>query len=219
MKLPIEAVVHLLHSAPYATLATLTTQSAQLPGYPYATVVPNVLDPNHCPLLLISALAEHTKNLLADPRVSLSVVDAEARDVQSAARLSLIGDVEPITPDAALQERYLRYQPEAAQYLQLDFLFFRIVPRRIRFIAGLGQMGWLESAEWTQLSTLAAQEEADLLQRLEPELPSSVELFGADCFGIDYAEDGRRSRFRCSPGAAAGAPIASLAQALVASLR
>ena len=55
MKPVLEAVIDVLHGATYATLAT---QSTRLLGYPYATVVPSVLDECHRPLLLVSALAE-----------------------------------------------------------------------------------------------------------------------------------------------------------------
>ena len=82
MKLAVEPTVNFLHKPAYSTLAT---QSAQFPGYPYATVVPNVLDECHRPLLLVSALAEHTKNLLADPRVSFSLIEPGAESVQTAA--------------------------------------------------------------------------------------------------------------------------------------
>lgn len=75
MKIELAPVIHLLHSAPHSTLAT---QSLQMPGYPYATVLPNVLDECHRPILLISALAEHTKNILADNKVSISVVESGA---------------------------------------------------------------------------------------------------------------------------------------------
>lgn len=192
MKLPIALVIDLLHRAPHVTLAT---QSAQLSGYPYATVIPNVLDRHHQPLLLVSALAEHTKNLQADPKVSLSVLDPAAPDAQTGARLSLIGDAERFTPDAATQARYLRYLPAAEAYLGLDFMFFRIVPRRLRFIAGVGQMGWFEHAEWATLPALSGEDEAAVLQRLEPVRPPSVEWLGADGFGIDYLQDGQRARF------------------------
>ena len=138
-----EPVINLLHLAEFSTLAT---QSQQLPGYPYATAVPNVLDENHRPLLLISRLAEHTKNLLADPRVSLSLVEPGTANVQTAARITLLGDAQQFQPDDLLKTRYLRYIPDAAQYLELDFMFFRVNPRRIRFIAGIGKMGWLEAA-------------------------------------------------------------------------
>jgi putative heme iron utilization protein len=63
----VEHAIHLLHEAAYGTLAT---HSAILPGYPYATVVPYVPDETQRPVVCLSALAEHTKNLLADSRVS-----------------------------------------------------------------------------------------------------------------------------------------------------
>jgi putative heme iron utilization protein len=71
VKIAPTAALQLLHGQHYATLAT---HSGQLAGYPYATVLPYVLDEQHRPLLLISALAEHTRNLLADGRCSLSVL-------------------------------------------------------------------------------------------------------------------------------------------------
>jgi putative heme iron utilization protein len=75
VKIAPTAALQLLHGQHYATLAT---HAGQLPGYPYATVLPYVLDEQHRPLLLISALAEHTRNLLADGRCSLSVLEAGA---------------------------------------------------------------------------------------------------------------------------------------------
>lgn len=71
-------VIHLLHEAPHAILSTHSTQQ---PGYPYGTAVPLVVDEAQRPLLLISALAEHTKNLLADARASLAVVEPGCANV------------------------------------------------------------------------------------------------------------------------------------------
>jgi hypothetical protein len=196
MKLPIEPVIHLLHATPQATLAT---HSVQLPGYPYATTIPHVCDPQHRPLLLVSALAEHTKNLLADPRVCLALVDAHAGEVQATARLSLTGDAEQFSPDPALLARYLRFQPDAEHYLQLDFIFLRIQPRRIRYIAGLGRMGWIEAADWAALDSLAPAAEAELLARAEADLPVGIDLLGIDRYGVDYRRasqhNSQRERF------------------------
>ncbi|HET6720946.1 MAG TPA: pyridoxamine 5'-phosphate oxidase family protein [Rhodocyclaceae bacterium] len=215
MKLPLEPVLHLIHAAPHATLAT---HSAQLPGYPYATTVPNVLDQHHRPLLLVSALAEHTKNLLADSRVSLALVDAAASEVQAAARLSLTGDAEPFTPDAQLLARYLRFEPAAEQYLQLDFTFFRIVPKRIRYIAGVGRMGWIEAPAWGELDALEPRAEADWLARAAEHRPAGIELLGIDRYGVDYRRDTRRQRldFAAAPLADAdlALQLAQLAQLL-----
>ncbi len=115
MKLAVGPVLNLLHEATYSTLAT---QSAQLPGYPYATVVPNVLDEYHRPVLLISALAEHTKNLLVTPQTCLSLIEPGTANVQTAARISLLGDAEQFAPSDLLKARYLRFLPDAAQFLR-----------------------------------------------------------------------------------------------------
>ena len=180
MKIPLPDALHLLHRAPIATLAT---QSASLPGYPYATVVPLVLDETQRPLLFISALAEHTKNLLADPRVSLSVVDPDATDVQAGARLTLVGDAVPVTQDAARIARTLRYLPEAANYLGLDFQFFQIEPKRLRYIGGVGRMGWIESTEWQTLPTLDAATETEWIAQAQPAIGETI--MGIDPWGID----------------------------------
>ena len=191
MKQAVEPVIDLLHGATYGTLAT---QSTRLPGYPYATVIPNVLDECHRPLLLVSALAEHTKNLLADPRLSLSLLEPNCANVQTAARLTLIGDAERSEPGELLQARYLRYLPDAEQYLQLDFMFFRIIPKRLRPIAGLGRMGWLEADDFSNLPSLSLETENRLLDSVQRVVPEGISILGIDCYGIDYLADDFRKR-------------------------
>lgn len=191
MKLAIAPVINLLHGATYSTLAT---QSTRLPGYPYATVIPNVIDECHRPLLLVSALAEHTKNLLADPRVSLSLLDPGSDNTQTAARLTLLGDAERIEPNALLKARYLRYLPDAEQYLQLDFMFFRITPKRLRHIAGVGKMGWLEADDLGATQVLSLENECTLLAAMQRAVAAEITILGIDAYGIDYQADGLRKR-------------------------
>jgi heme iron utilization protein len=215
VKVPTASAVHLLHAAPFATLAT---QAINFPGHPYATPVPNVPDAAHCPLLLVSALAEHTKNLLADPKVSLSFVEPGATDVQASARLTLIGTAEGIDPDEALTARYLRYQPDAAQYLQLDFMFFRITPLRLRFIEGVGRMGWIEADDWAPLPALSTDAEQSALHSLASRLPEEFTVLGIDALGIDFRRAGERSRHPFPGPAATPAALASAVTLWVAGL-
>lgn len=191
MKLELAPVLNLLHSAP---ASTLVTQSIQMPGYPYATVVPNVLDEQHRPILLISALAEHTKNLLADPKVSISINESGITNVQDGQRLTLVGDAERFEPDQALITRYLRYVPAAEQYLTLDFMFFRIIPKRLRYIGGVGNMGWVEAEAFDTATSLSLAEEGALLAEAESVVPRNVTVLGIDGYGIDYVADGFRDR-------------------------
>lgn len=197
MKLELAPVLNLLHSAKASTLAT---QSLQMPGYPYATVVPNVLDEQHRPILLISALAEHTKNLLADPKVSISVTESGIANVQDGHRLTLVGDAEQFEPSQELIARYLRYVPAAEQYLQLDFMFFRILPKRLRYIGGVGRMGWVEADTLESVASLSIAEEFALLGEAEVVAPRNVTLLGIDPYGIDYVADGFRDRQILSDG-------------------
>lgn len=191
MQIPCAPVIHLLHEAPHAILST---HSTQLPGYPYGTAVPMVVDAAQQPLLLLSALAEHTRNLLADARASLAVVEPGAANVQDAARATLLGWIEAIEPSPAQQQRYLRYQPDAEQYLQLDFRFFRMHLQRIRFIGGIGRMGWLDATAWQAADVLSEDEEERLLARMPA--TASLRLLGIDRFGIDYEAGGMRRRKR-----------------------
>ena len=193
MKIAIAPVIHLLHEAPHAILST---HSTQMPGFPYGTAIPLVLDELNQPVLLISALAEHTKNLLADSRASIAIVEPGKLNVQDAARVTLIGRVETLTPTPELVQRYLRYQPDAEQYLQLDFMFFRFKPERARFIGGVGKMGWLEGQEWSEAGRISLTEEVELLSAATAEMPKNIRLRGIDTFGIDYERDGQHGRLR-----------------------
>ncbi|MDX9951616.1 MAG: pyridoxamine 5'-phosphate oxidase family protein [Methylophilaceae bacterium] len=197
MKLEITPVLDLLHRSPVSTLAT---QSLQMPGYPYATAIPNVLDECHRPLLLISALAEHTKNLLANPKVSLSIMESGVPNIQDGERLTLVGDVEQFEPSEALVARYLRYVPAAEQYLALDFMFFRVIPKRVRYIGGVGKMGWIEAAALEAAKRIDLREEAALLAAIQAQAPRNVTLLGINPYGIDYLVDGFRERARLGDG-------------------
>ena len=205
MKLELAPVLNLLHSASFSTLAT---QSLLMPGYPYATVVPNVLDEQHRPILLISALAEHTKNLLADPKVSISITESGSANVQDGQRLTMVGDAEQFQPGQELIARYLRYVPAAEQYLALDFVFFRILPKCLRYIGGVGKMGWVEAGTLDTADSLSLAEETALLAEAEAMAPGNVTLLGIDPYGIDYLVDGFRGRASLGQGKVRDAVLA-----------
>jgi putative heme iron utilization protein len=142
----------------------LSTFSTKFPGYPFGSVAPFVLDHSSQPVILISTIAEHTKNIIENPKVSL-LVFAGDDDLQANARLTLIGEAKQINKENTdLRARYLRYLPQAAGYFDMhDFSFYRIEIAQIRYIAGFGKMGWISGAtilpiELVENSQLAAQE-------------------------------------------------------------
>jgi heme iron utilization protein len=134
----------LLDSERNGVLATL---SARRDGWPFASVAAYALTDVGDPLLLLSDLAEHTRNLRSDPRASLLVQDQTSMaDPQAGARVTLLGTVEGVAPDAleGASAAYLERHPHAADYLALaDFHLYVLRVQEARFIGGFGDMGWL----------------------------------------------------------------------------
>jgi len=132
----------------------LATLSARRQGWPFASVAPYALSEQAEPLLLFSALAEHTRNVGADPRASLLVQDSAAlQDPQAGSRLTLLGLVEPVAADAApaAQARYLERHPQSATYFEMaDFRLYVLRIQEARFIAGFGDMGWINASRYHQ---------------------------------------------------------------------
>jgi len=126
----------------------LATVSVDCAGYPFGSVVPYCLDETLRPVILIASIAQHTKNIRHDTRVSLTVFDREAPDLQASGRVTYLGDAEPLAPGTARDAaaaRYCRYFPEAVDYDRThDFAFYAIRPKRLRFIGGFGAIHWLE---------------------------------------------------------------------------
>jgi putative heme iron utilization protein len=125
----------------------LSTISKRVTGWPFGSVAPYALNARGEPLLFISTIAEHTKNIDADARASLLVQEIQAGDVQAHGRLTVMGrasrvDAEEIEDARA---RYLSRVPTAAGHSDAhDFLFYRLSLDHLRFIGGFGRIHWLE---------------------------------------------------------------------------
>ncbi len=123
----------------------LSTQSRVLEGYPFGSVVPYCLDAEGFPVILISSLAQHTRNIDKNPKVSLTIAQSGMDDVQTGARLTWVGDAEPTTDTDSI-ERYYSFFPESRGYHNThNFSFYRIKHVRSRYIGGFGDIHWLES--------------------------------------------------------------------------
>ena len=197
--------------------AVLSTISQAVAGYPFGSVVPYVLDALAAPVILVSRLAEHARNIGVDPRVSLIVI-ADGADVQQAGRVTYVGRASRLDPPGGAGERYLRFFPAAREYRNLDFDFFRIEPVTLRVIAGFAQAHWLAREAYTPAaSDLAAREEplaaelnaahAPALRALAMSRNSSAQesaIIGIDCDGFDVRAGGDMLRFdfdECVAGA------------------
>lgn len=168
--------------------AALATLSLKLAGHPFATGVDYFTDHAGRPVFLISGLAEHSKNIAADPRVSL-LVQGAANDVQASPRLTVVGTASSVSDaeTAGLKTRYLRYFPEAEQYFALDFFFCRLEPSQLRYVGGFGIARWIAPGDFLVAeSTWAATERA-----ATGHYPS---LAGLDCDGFELRIGNRLER-------------------------
>jgi putative heme iron utilization protein len=145
-------------------VGTLATQSVRHPGWPFASVMPYALRPDGSPILLISGMAIHTQNLLADPRTSLLVMQSGGdSDPLGSPRATLVGSASRIDESSdSLRQIYLQSHPAAQHWIDYsDFSFFQLTVTDVYFVGGFGVMGWVgsgdyRSAEADPLATSAA---------------------------------------------------------------
>jgi putative heme iron utilization protein len=139
-----ELARNLMVAAGSAALATLKPD-----GWPFASYVVAAPDADGSPLMLLSRLAEHTRNLEHDQRASLLFVrePPPGEERMTAARLSLTGRCER-TADAQSRALYLDRHPDAARYAGFaDFSLFRFEIRAGHLVAGFGRIVALSREE------------------------------------------------------------------------
>lgn len=186
----------------------LSTISIDLPGYPFGSVAPYCADDQCRPVIYISHIAQHTKNLVADSRVSLTVVEnnGDSDDVQAQGRVTCIANAAPIGRDEVyISDRYFRYFPSASQYERThDFSFFRLELLRIRFIAGFGEIYWVEPDEFMTQNPFSAAQELQIIQHMNNDHTDalrhyckgdSAQMVGIDANGFDVLKAGKKVRF------------------------
>ena len=141
------------------TRAALATS---LNGAPYASLVLFTVDLDASPLLLLSDLAQHSRNIAFEPRVSLLLDGTEGRaDPLTGPRLTLLGRALP-TNDPRCLGRFMWHHPASAVYAGFrDFRLFRVVVERGHLVAGFGRIEWINGVDFLfelDASALAAAE-------------------------------------------------------------
>lgn len=134
-------LARLVRSREAAALGTLHA------GAPFVSMVPFAVLPDGSGFVIhVSRLAGHTKDMLAEPRVSLLVMQAEGDGVaaQALSRISIQGEAQEMAKgsdgERDCREAYLTRFPEAAPLTEFgDFSFFLVHPAQARFVAGFAQ--------------------------------------------------------------------------------
>ncbi|MCG7914964.1 MAG: CREG family protein [Candidatus Thiodiazotropha weberae] len=182
----------------------LSTHSIKFPGYPFGSLLPTCRDQKGNMLLLISHLAQHTRNLESDPHCSMTLSECGNGDVQQLARLTCLTKAEPLNSTAA-SERYFRYYPTARRYhKELNFNFYKLSVEQYYFIGGFGSARWFDSSRIEPSCAYSTSDEAEALYQLNahnhqlliqylgkrgfPSNPAGVEAVGADPMGLDIRD-------------------------------
>jgi heme oxygenase (biliverdin-IX-beta and delta-forming) len=163
-------------------LATIMTRS----GDPYCSLVNVATGADGAPLLLMSGMALHTKNILADPRASLMLDERKDGDPLQGARIMLMGTL-AATNDAAARTAYLRRHPEAEMYAGFaDFSFYRMALKGAHLVAGFGRIVDLVTADIVTSLTdaeplLAA--EAEAIDHMNADHAETCRLYATKLLG------------------------------------
>ncbi|MDF0494154.1 HugZ family protein [Bradyrhizobium yuanmingense] len=181
---PAKLAKSLLRRSRQGALATLMAGS----GDPYCSLVNLASHPDGSPILLISRLAVHTKNVLADSRVSLMLDERAAGDPLEGARIMLSGRAAEADSDKdLLQRRYLSANPSAEGFVSFkDFSFFRIRPTGTHLVAGFGRIVDLKPEQFlTDLTgaedLLAA--EASAVEHMNADHRDALNLYATKLLG------------------------------------
>ena len=198
----------LIRAADRAALATVERES-----WPHASLVLVACDHGARPVVLISTLADHTRNILADDRVSL-LYDGTGGldDPLTGARVSVQGRA-VATEDEALRARYIARHPRAAGYVDFaDFSFYRIEVERAHLVAGFGRIRWVEADDMILDASAAAElaaAEPGILEHMNDDHGDAIDLFanvllerpgdgwtmtGIDPEGVDLRHGGEIAR-------------------------
>ena len=181
---PETAIRHLIRSVAVGSLATVMRDGE---GGPYASLVSVATDHDGAPVMLLSDLADHTKNLMRDDRVSLLLNGSQGfTDPLAGERVTLQGRLQR-RDDAGLRRRYLARHPQAADYVDFtDFGFYRLTLDRAHLVAGFGRIHWVpgEALMVAPTAELVACE-VDVLTHMNQDHRDAIQLYANVLLGRD----------------------------------
>jgi putative heme iron utilization protein len=170
-----------------ARSAALATSLRDENGRPYVSLVTVACDCDGSPLLLLSDLADHTRNLGADPRASLLFEAASRRaNPQTGPRVTVLGRIER-SEDERHRRRFLARHPAGGLYAGFaDFACYRMTVERAHFVGGFARAKWLTGSDLVLDCDTAqgiAEAESGILAHMNADHTEAVELYAHRLLG------------------------------------
>lgn len=169
--------------------ATGSLASLDAGGGPFASLVTVATTPAGEPILLLSTLAAHTRNIDRDARASLLLVapGGETGDPLAGARLTISGTIGP-DADPEIRRRFLARHDEAALYADFDdFSFYRLAVGTAHLVAGFGRIVDLAAADLlTDCSECVplVEAEADAIAHMNQDHADALRLYATELCGM-----------------------------------
>jgi putative heme iron utilization protein len=126
----------------------LSTHSQAVEGYPFGSIVPYYMTAQGNLVIYISQIAQHTRNIKSDHKVSLTVFDDLADDSQASGRVTLLGDAQLITDEEIANQYFALFEQAEGYQKTHDFTFYQINIQRVRYIGGFGKIHWISQDDW-----------------------------------------------------------------------
>jgi len=162
-----------------------TTLAGDTPA-PYGSLVLVAFDHDATPLLLISQLAEHTRNIAASAQVSLLCdgTDGYAEPL-TGPRVTLLATA-AITTEPRHRARFLARHPGAAMYADFkDFAFYKLNVGRAHIVAGFGRIHWFDDFRYGGDWAALAEAEAGIVEHMNSDHADAVQLYATRLLGLE----------------------------------
>lgn len=168
--------------------ASLASRLAEGDGWPYGSLVTTATAQDGSVILLLSGLSDHTRNIAADPRVSLLFDGTDGfANPQQGPRVTVLGRAER-DADAGLAQRFLARHPGAQLYAGFgDFAFYRVTPLRAHWVGGFARAVWLEDRLTVEAAAAAAMAVAEpgILDHMNSDHGDALDLMAKHLLGQD----------------------------------
>lgn len=169
--------------------ASLATLAAEEGAWPYVSLITAAADQDATPILLLSDLAVHSKNIAADSRVSLLFGEGGEGDVLARARVTVLGHAEK-TAEPRHRARFLAKHPEAEDYAGFkDFHFYQVAVTKAHLVAGFGRIHWIDGAALIYRGECAAlaDAEAGIVEHMNADHGDAIRLYAERLLGLPAA--------------------------------
>lgn len=184
-----------------AVLSTLSSED-DIRGFPFGSLTPYALDKHGEAVIFISDIAQHTKNISHDPRVSLTIIESMTGEVQAKGRFTYLGVAEKV-PESDFDDvstRYTNLYPESKDYIKAHgFSFYRIKFEKGRFIGGFGKIFWISSKELLFQKSFTTEEEASALYHMNIDHKDSIARYLETFFNIKVTNNEEPAIARINP--------------------